>query len=259
MLLKEILRVIDQLCPFSLQEEWDNSGMQIGNPFDDVKKVLVAFDFTEDILKEAVEKEVQLVVTHHPFFFRGIRCIDGSNAKGRMICGLIQHHIGLVSCHTNLDKVGYGVSFVLGEKLGLCQCRPFIAENENEGFGVIGSLRKEMNLADFSETVKTSLGIPMVRTVGSPDLPVSRVAAMGGAGSDFMAEAKARGADVYVTADLKYHDGQAAAEMGLALLDAGHFDTEVAVTEPFRKKLATAMPEVEFLLAEGIRDFWTVR
>ena len=124
MLLKDICRAIDALCPFDTQEEWDNSGLQIGDPASEVKKVLVAFDFTEEILKEAIEKEVRLVVTHHPFFFKGIRRIDGSEAKGRMICGLIEHHIGLISCHTNLDKAAYGVSAVLGAKLGLIECRP---------------------------------------------------------------------------------------------------------------------------------------
>ena len=99
----------------------------------------------------------------------------------------------------------------------------------------------------------------MVRTVGLSEQKVSRVAVMGGAGSDFMTEAKAMGADLYVTADLKYHDGQTAAEMGLSVMDAGHFATEVSAMEPFRQKMAAAMEGVEFLLAEGIKDFWTVR
>ena len=259
MLLKDICRAIDALCPFDTQEEWDNSGLQIGDPEAEVKKALVAFDFTEAILKEAVEKGVQLVVTHHPFFFKGIRRIDLSEAKGRMIQGLMEHHIALISCHTNLDKAAYGVSAVLGEKLGLKNCRPFIAETENLGFGVIGTLENETTLVSFADTVKDALRIPMVRTVGLSEQKVSRVAVMGGAGSDFMAEAKAFGADLYVTADLKYHDGQTAAEMGLSVMDAGHFATEVSAMEPFRKKMAAAMEGVEFLLAEGIKDFWTVR
>ena len=259
MLLKDICRAIDALCPFDTQEEWDNSGLQIGDPASEVKKVLVAFDFTEEILKEAIEKEVQLVVTHHPFFFKGIRRIDGSEAKGRMICGLIEHHIGLISCHTNLDKAAYGVSAVLGAKLGLIECRPFIAETETVGLGVIGTLKSETTLDAFAERVKKALAIPMVRTVGAAERKISRVAVMGGAGSDFMAEAKAFGADLYVTADLKYHDGQTAAEMGLSLMDAGHFATEVSVMEPFRQKMAAAMEGVEFLLAENVKDFWAVR
>ncbi len=259
MLLKDICHVIDGLCPFASQEDWDNSGLQIGNPAAEVTKVLVAFDFTEEILAEAVEKGVQLVVTHHPFFFRGIRRIDGSDAKGRMIYGLIQQNIALISCHTNLDKAAYGVSAVLGKKLGLTDCRPLIAEAETTGFGVIGVLEKEMKLSEFAVKVKDALGISMVRTVGDDDLAVSTVAALGGSGSDFMAEAKTLGADLYVTADLKYHDGQAAAEMGLAMMDAGHFATEVWVMEPFRQKMAAAMKEVEFVLSEGMKDFWTVR
>lgn len=259
MLLKDICREIDIFCPFDTQEEWDNSGLQIGDPGAEVKKALVAFDFTEEILKEAVEREVQLVVTHHPFFFKGIRRIDVSEAKGRMIQGLMEHRIALVSCHTNLDKAPWGVSAVLGDKLGLKNCRPFIAETETVGLGVIGDLENETTLAAFAGTVKNALDIPMVRTVGLSEQKVSRVAVMGGAGSDFMVEAKALGADLYVTADLKYHDGQTAAEMGLTVMDAGHFATEVSVMEPFRQKMAAAMEGVEFLLAESVKDFWSVR
>ena len=113
-------------------------------------------------------------------------------------------------------------------------------------------------LADFADQVKDSLHIPMVRVVGDETQPVQTVAAMGGAGSDFMADAKDMGADVYVTADLKYHDGQLAAEMGLALIDAGHFETEAATMKPFMEKLANAMPQVEFMLAEKVSSYWKI-
>lgn len=258
MLLKDILVKIDELCPFALQEDWDNSGMQVGDPDADVQKVLVAFDLTESVLREAAEKETDLILTHHPFFFKGIRQIDMSAAKGRMIRDLIEYDIALVACHTNLDKVGYGVSAVLGEKLGLCDCRPFIAEGEDIGFGVMGKTKAPMNLGEFAAQVKESLGVSMVRVVGDANAEVTAVAAMGGAGSDFMAEAKSMGADVYVTADLKYHDGQLAAEMGLHLIDAGHFETESATMRPFMEKLVKALPEVEFVLAENISSYWQI-
>lgn len=257
MLLKNILEKIDGLCPFSLQEAWDNSGLQLGNPEADIKKALVAFDFTEAILAEAVEKEVDLILTHHPFFFKGIRQIDLATAKGRMIAGLLKKDMALVACHTNLDKVGYGVSAVLGKKLGLGQCRPLMAEGETVGFGVLGKLAEPMKLSNFAKQVKSALDIPMVRVVGE-DRMVTTVAALGGAGADFMAEAKALGADVYVTADLKYHDGQTAAEMGLALLDAGHFETEAATMAPFAERLAAVMPEVDFSLSEHMTSYWHI-
>lgn len=258
MILKDILQKINELCPFSLQEEWDNSGMQVGNPDAEIKKVLVAFDLTEDVVAEAEEKKVDLVITHHPFFFKGIRSIDISTAKGRMISGLLKNDIALVACHTNLDKVGYGVSAVLGQQLGLSDCRPFIAEGDDIGFGVIGQLPELISLSAFTEQVKKSLQISMVRVVGDGSRMVQSVAAMGGAGSDFMAEAKAMGADVYVTADLKYHDGQMAAEMGLALIDAGHFETEASTMKPFMKKLAESMPDVNFELAEKVSSYWQI-
>lgn len=257
MLLKDVLKTIDGICPFALQEDWDNSGLQIGDPERDIQKVLVAFDLTSAVVAEAVEKGADLVITHHPFFFKGVRAIDLSTAKGKMIRDLIANDIALVACHTNLDKVGYGVSAVLGEQLGLTDCRPFMAEGDDIGFGVIGSV-EEMTLADFAEKVKKALDIPALRVVGDENAAVSTVVAMGGAGSDFMTEAKAMGADVYVTADLKYHDGQLGAEMGLNLIDAGHFETEAAVLAPFTEKLAKALPDLDFVRAEKVCSYWKI-
>ena len=257
MLLKDVLKTIDGICPFSLQEEWDNSGLQIGDPEHNIKKILVAFDLTAAVVAEAVERGADMVITHHPFFFKGIRAIDLSTAKGKMIRDLIAHDIALVACHTNLDKVGYGVSAVLGERLGMTDCRPFMAEGDDIGFGVIGNV-EEMTLADFAEKVKAALDIPALRVEGDENALVTTVVAMGGAGSDFMTDAKAMGADVYVTADLKYHDGQLGAEMGLNLIDAGHFETEAAVLAPFREKLANALPEIDFEQAEKVCSYWKI-
>lgn len=255
MLLKDVMNEIDKICPFSLQEDWDHSGLQVGDPHGDIKKVLVAFDFTERVLVEAIEKKADMILTHHPFFFKGIQQIDLSCEKGRMISGLLKNNIALVACHTNLDKIEYGVSAVLGKMLGLCHCHPFIPEGEGIGFGVLGKLAEPMKLSDFAHQIKSALGIPMVRIVGG-DITVLTVVAMGGAGSDFIGEAKKQGADVYVTADLKYHDGQAAAEMGLALIDAGHFETEVATMAPFAEKLASFMPTINFMLSENMTSYW---
>ena len=257
MLLKDVLKTIDGICPFVLQEEWDNCGLQIGDPDKEIGNVLVAFDLTSAVVEEAVEKGVDLVITHHPFFFKGIRTIDISTAKGKMIRDLIVSGIAVVACHTNLDKVGYGVSVVLGKELGLCDCRPFMAEGEDIGFGVIGKV-EDMTLAAFAQKVKEALGIPALRVVGDENAMVATVVAMGGAGSDFMFDAKGMGADVYVTADLKYHDGQLGAEMGLCLIDAGHFETEAAVLAPFTEKLAKAMPDLRFEQAENVLSYWKI-
>lgn len=257
MLLKDFLEKLDRLCPFELQEEWDNTGLQIGNGESEIDRVLVAFDFTEAVLAEAIEKKVQLVLTHHPFFFRSIRTIDLNTAKGRMIGGLIRNDIALVSCHTNLDKIsGYGVGAVLGKLLKLENCRPFLDEGNDIGFGIVGELPAPCLLEEFALEVKKALNLPAVHCVGAKDRPVSTVAAMGGTGNDFLLQVKDCGADVYVTADLQYHDGQAAAEMDLALIDAGHFTSEAPTMEYFTARLKETFPETEFLIAESMADYW---
>jgi dinuclear metal center YbgI/SA1388 family protein len=259
MLLKDVLAKIDLCCPFAFQEEWDNSGLQVGDPAANIHRVLLAFDFTEAVLAEAVAKRAELVVTHHPFFFQGVKRIDLDTSKGKMIAGLIRQNIAVVACHTCLDKMEYGVSAALGNRLNLQDCAVFLPEASGLGFGMMGYLPQETSLGEFTETVKRNLGLDALRFVGDPAAPVKKVVVMGGAGAEFMAEAKNRGADVYVSADFKYHDAQAAQEMGLLIIDAGHFGTEAVVLEPFMQKLATAMPSLVFMLSTQSGDFWSYR
>lgn len=259
MLLKDVLQMIDSCCSFALQEAWDNSGLQVGDPAVNIEKVLLAFDFTEAVLAEAVAEKAQLIVTHHPFFFQGVKSIDLDTAKGRMIAGLITGNIALVACHTCLDKMPFGVSAALGQRLCLEDCAVFLPESDNIGFGMTGYLAKETSLGDFIETVKENLGLDALRYVGDPAASVKKAVVMGGAGAEFMAEAQNQGADVYVSADFKYHDAQAAREMGLAIIDAGHFGTEAVVLEPLRQKLAAAMPALTFTLSKQSKDFWSYR
>ncbi|HMM06988.1 MAG TPA: Nif3-like dinuclear metal center hexameric protein [Clostridiales bacterium] len=259
MLLKEVIAKIDLCCPFALQEEWDNSGLQIGDPAANIDRVLLAFDFTEAVLAEAVAKKAELIITHHPFFFQGVKRIDLSTSKGKMIAGLLQQNIAVVACHTSLDKMAYGVSAALGNRLNLQDCAVFLPEDSGLGFGMMGYLRQETSFGDFIEMVKKNLNLDALRFVGDPTAPVKKAVVMGGAGAEFMAEAKHQGADVYVSADFKYHDAQAAQEMGLSIIDAGHFGTEVVVLKPFMQKLAAAMPALAFMSSTQSGDFWSYR
>lgn len=259
MILKEVVARIDLCCPFALQEEWDNSGLQVGDPGANVNGVLLAFDFTEAILAEAVAKKAELIITHHPFFFQGVKRIDLSTSKGKMIAGLLRENIAVVACHTCLDKMAYGVSAALGNRLNLQDCAVFLPEANGLGFGMTGYLPKETPFGEFIETVKKNLGLDALRFVGDAAAPVKKAVVMGGAGAEFMAAAKDQGADVYVSADFKYHDAQAAREMGLFIIDAGHFATEAVVLKPFMQKLATAMPSLSFMLSDQSEDFWSYR
>lgn len=258
MILKDVLRQIDFICPFSLQEDWDNSGLQIGSPNAEISKVLIAFDMNETVLGEAIEKKADMILTHHPFFFRGIKEINLSEGKGRMISGLLCNNIALVSCHTNLDKIDFGVSAVLGNILGLKECRPFIPCSENCGFGVIGFVPEPCSLGEFAELVRDCLGLSAVSVCGSSSRMIHRVAAMGGAGADFIGDAASQGADVYVCGDFRYHDGQRACELGLSLIDAGHFPTEYRVMKPFAEMLRKKMPGITFETSEKMESYWSV-
>ena len=260
MKLAEIVNEIDKICPFSLQEPWDHSGLQVGDGEAEIHKILMAFDYTEAILAEAVTGEYDLIICHHPFFFQPTYDIDLQTAKGRMIAGLIKNDIALIACHTNLDKIGgFGVNAVLGDTLGLTACRTFMAEESGVGFGMFGTLPAPLTFGDFARQVKERLRLQSVRTVGNIDDKVRTVAVMGGSGFDFMADALNQGADVYVSSDFKYHDGQRAAEIGMKLIDCSHFGTEVPVVEVFAQKLREILTDTEIVIAGEIKDYWQYR
>ena len=258
MKLSEVIEAIDELYPFSSQEDWDNSGMQLGDPDAEISTVLTALDLNEETVYEAKKNKAELIVTHHPLFFKDFRSIDRSKGKGRLIASLIKADIAVVSCHTNLDKAAGGVSAVLGKELGLTLCCPFCPTENGGSFGVIGIYPDKMTLGDFAAEVKKRLHLDMIRVVGNKHRLIRTVAVMGGAGSDFIPAAVKAGADVYVTGDLKYHQGEEAAALGLCLIDAGHFDTEVHVIEPFTEKMAAAMPTLRFIVAEKMKSCWHV-
>jgi putative NIF3 family GTP cyclohydrolase 1 type 2 len=153
----------------------------------------------------------------------------------------------------------YGVSAALGDRLGLIDCGFFLPEASGIGFGMAGYLPKKSTLGAFIESVKSNLALDALRYVGDPSAMVKKVVVMGGSGAEFMTEALKQSADVFVSGDFKYHDAQTANELGLPIIDAGHFGTEAVVMEPFMKKLTESIGEMEFLLSEKMLDFWSYR
>ncbi len=262
--LKEILAIIETICPKSLQESYDNSGLQIGNPESSCHKILLALDFREDVLAEAIEEQADLIITHHPLLFQPLHSIDGSKGKGRLIYDLIEKGLALLSLHTNLDKAPFGVNVALADRLGLIDREILCPEEDTSppeetehrvGLGCLGRLEEPQHLADFADKVKETLLLPVIKYTGNAEKRISSVAVLGGSGASMMEEAAKMGADAFVSGDFKYHDGDKAAELGLALIDAGHYGTEVGVLEPLAEKLRV-ITGMEILISKKCKDIW---
>jgi dinuclear metal center YbgI/SA1388 family protein len=358
MRIQDIQKIIEEWAPTEIAQEEDNVGLQVGSSEKEIRRILVALEITPEVIREAIRKKADLIVTHHPMLFHPLKTVTDSTSSGRFVQQLVQNDLAVYSAHTNLDFARDGVSFALAERLGLvdinflehsvsglkkisvfvppdhvdgvadamanagagiigdyerCSFRihgtgtfqpqpgaspsvgtvgnfekvpevrlemlvpgsrltPVISamltahpyeevaydvyplENRSRDFGAgaIGNLKTSVSLRHFLKRIKASLSIPGVRFSGDPDSKVKRVAVCGGAGGSLLPAAIKEQADVFVTADVKYHTFQDARDK-IALVDAGHYETEWPVLEALVRRLRRAITES----GEEIRAFVT--
>jgi len=236
-----ILNSLSSLAPFSLAEEWDNVGLLVGDPAAKVTGIMVGLDPTAELLDEAIAAGANLVITHHPIIFSGLKSIRTDQPAGALIAKAITNQIAVIACHTNLDVVPNGVSHILAQRLGLIDLRPLTAGASSTaelGFGRVGNLPAPVAPKIFLEHLCTVLGLAAVSVAGSlPDV-ISRVAVCGGSGSDFATVAHACGAQIYITGEVKHHLARWAEEANFCIIDAGHFATEALVSEALAAQLS---------------------
>ncbi len=335
----EITKFFEELAPTNLAEDWDNVGLLLGSKLQDINRILVCLDVTNQVADEAVEKKADLIVSHHPLIFKGIKRLNEDDLKGKILYKLIRNNIGVYSAHTNLDVAVGGVNDVLAKKLQLsdvnnlnryreekmykfvvfvpeengedvrnAMCRagaghignysdcsymtggtgslkplegsnPYIGQSgrvekvkelriesivpkrylksvisavidahpyeevaydvyelelptKEYGLGRVGVLKESMDMESFISHVKSSLGLDRLRIIGKGEKRISKVAVFGGSFDGDLSGVLREGADVLITGDIKYHMAQDNSEMGLCVIDAGHFSTEhVIVSE----------------------------
>src|SRR5690625_2017901 len=342
----DIFNWIETWAPLTLAYDWDNVGLQIGSKTNNVKKILVTLDVSEAVVDEAIEKQVNLIISHHPLLFKPLTQVDVNKPKGRIVQKLLQHDITVYSAHTNLDIANGGINDMLCDMLNVCETKPLIermheslyklivfvpqshaekvrdalseggaghignyshctfqAEGqgtfkplegtdpfigtkgnlefvdeikiesivpeqnlsstihakikahpyeevaydiyplENKGttygLGRVGKLAEKVNLETFCQTVKETFNMPYVRVTGDLSKNVQKVAIVGGSGEKYLTEAKRKGADVYITGDMTFHQAQVAEEIGLSVIDAGHY-IEYIMKEHLAEKLESA-------------------
>lgn len=255
--LAQIISRIEQSCPLQWQETFDNSGLQVGNPAKPCRRLLLALDMTAPVLREAIAEKVDLIITHHPLLFHGLKSLDGSTYQGKLIYGLIEHDIALLSLHTNLDKAGFGVSRALFDALGLVKGEIWLTEGENFGLGFRGEVPAPLPFAVFLQEVKARLQAPSLKYRGDAARLVRSVAVLGGSGASYLEQAADDGFDVYISGDFKYSDGQRGLERDLCVIDGGHYATEVVVMTALRDQLAKILAgETEQQISENNCDYW---
>ena len=241
--LKEIIGVIEGLAPPALAADWDNCGLQVGDPGAEIRKVLVALDPLPEVMLEARSLGAELVVTHHPLFFGTLRSLDLSFGQGGVVREAVGGHIAIYSAHTSLDRARPGISDGLASALRLKKVTP-VEKAEGwpaaYGFGRMGELPAKLTVSEVAVRLKAELGAKAARVIGDPGRAVSRVAVCGGSGSDLLEKAHRAGAEACVTGDIKYHEALKALELGIAVIDVGHFHSEIYFMKTFAGMLEKA-------------------
>lgn len=234
MLLRAIINSIESVAPRSAQEEWDNSGMQVGDTGRDIQSVLLTTDITESVVVEAMERGCQLIISHHPLLFHGLKQVCGQTPQARVVEMAIKHNIAIYSAHTSLDSVIGGINTRLADKLGISNYRILVpSENGQTGLGVIGQLPAPMSYTDFLAHVRETLDCTYVRYTRPRKETIQTIALCGGSGAEFIETAIEQEADVYLTADCKYHEFQDA-DGRIGLIDIDHWCSERHAREIFR-------------------------
>ena len=221
----EVARIIEEFAPLESAAGWDNTGLCIGSGDAEVTGVLVGFDCTPELIKEAVERGANMVVTHHPLIFHGLKRISPDTFLGETVTLAIKNDIAVYAAHTNADKAGEGVNYLMAERLGLSRREPL----SEDGFGLTGFLERPMECSEFISFVKERFSLKALRTSCPIEGLIEKVALCSGSGGSLVETALASGAQAYICGDLSYH--QFFAEKGFILLDIGHFESEIDIVD----------------------------
>ena len=247
-----MLSALEQFAPLPLQESWDNAGLQVGLTEAEVSGALLCLDVNEMIVDEAIRKGCNLIVSHHPLLFRGLKQVSGQDYVQRCVMKAVKNDIVIASMHTNMDNAMNGVNWKIAERLGLMDCRFFAPKQVNGievGSGVVGTLSQPMSAKDFILEVKKLFGVECAQCNELLQRPVKHVAICGGAGDFLLDDAVLAGADAFITGEMHYHvyfDH----EQKIQICVIGHYQSEQYTTEIFRDIINKECPGLRTDIAE---------
>lgn len=227
----EIVKYLEQVAPLKLQESYDNSGLICGDIDKQISGAIISLDCIESVVDEAISKKCNLIVSHHPIIFKGLKTLSGNNYIERTVIKAIKNDIAIYAIHTNLDNViNKGVNEKIAHQLNLIDLKPLIPKTNdypelNVGTGIIGSTQSAVNPEDYLRFIKDRMNTACIKHTKIINKPIESVAICGGSGSSFLTNARQQGADIFITADFKYHEFFDA-ENDIIIADIGHFESE---------------------------------
>lgn len=257
---KDVLECLERIAPKELAEKWDNVGLLAGREDKEVQKILIALDPTSEVIREAMEGKADMLLTHHPLIFSGIKSVTTGDYIGKRIFQLVQNDICYYAMHTNFDVMGMADAVADMLELEKCQVLDVTFQDEisQEGIGRLGELSRTMSLEECAGYVKEKCRLQSVRVYGDPQQLVDVVALIPGSGKDYIDLAAEKGANVILTGDIGHHNGLDAVEKNLAVIDAGHYGLEKIFSSYMEEVLKRELPQICIRKAVEKEPFWSV-
>lgn len=250
MRLKDIIKKLEKKFPKENAEEWDNVGLLLGNSEKEIKKIQFSLDATVNSIQNAIDKKVDLIITHHPLIFRPLKKVVENDLVGSKIIKLIKNDIALYSLHTNLDATFGGINDYILDKLEISNEKIKVLdliEEKNCGIGRIYSLEKEARLEDYIKFLKEKLEISNVRMISrDKNDKIKKIALINGSAMSYWRKALHNKVDLFITGDITYHDALDALESGMNVIDFGHYESEHFFHNILEKELENL--GIEFLV-----------
>ena len=250
MKVKDIIKVIEDFAPLSIQESWDNSGLCVGSYDAPVTSVLLGLDCTPELVDEAIECGADMIVTHHPLIFSGLKKITPDDQVGEAVIKAIKAGISIYAAHTSADKVIAGVSGAMAARLGLQNVTILDEDGEGTGLGVVGDLPEPLTSEEAIAFVKERFGLKAMRTSRPLEGRISRVAMCGGSGGSLIKAAMSSGAQLYLTGDISYHNFFT--REGFMVMDIGHYESEIEIVDILFSLLRKNFPTFAVRITQNI-------
>ena len=252
MKVKDIISVIEELAPLSIQESWDNSGLCVGSPEDEVTSVLLGLDCTPALVDEAVACGADMIVTHHPLIFKGVKKISPEDQTGEAIIKAIRAGISIYAAHTSADKVLAGVSGAMAARLGLKNVRILDEDGDGTGLGIVGDFDTPMTSEEAVAYVKERFGLKVVKASRPVEGKIERVAMCGGSGGSLIPVAMKSGAQLYISGDISYHNFFT--QPGFMIMDIGHYESEIEIVDILFSLIKKNFPTFAVRITQNINS-----
>ena len=252
MKVKDIIQIIEGFAPLSVQEGWDNSGLCVGSPEDEVTSVLLALDCTPALVDEAIACGADMIVTHHPLVFSGLKKISPEDMVGEAVIKAIKAGISIYAAHTSADKVLEGVSGAMAARLGLENVTVLDMDGESTGLGAVGDFPEPISAEQAIARVKEKFALKAMKTSKPIDGMISRVAMCGGSGGSLIAAARRSGAQLYISGDISYHNFFT--PEGFMLMDIGHYESEIEIVDILFSLIKKKFPTFAVRITQNINS-----